>query len=481
MGLTVITVTGRYENADGTPAAGQVEFQLAEPLLDSTGHVIVPRTTFPAPLDDTGAFSVALFATDDTTSSPTGDTYRVTERIVGSGTPNTYSVQIPHSAPGATVDLSTIAPALGSAVFTYTLLTTFNAHVADPNAHSGYIVEGYYADLLANRPPFGVAGRRFRATDTGEWFFDTGIAWDELVFIRGTGSGYAGVGTAVPGYKLEVHGNGGTQSAVMATSEQSNRGAFIGARSSGYSGNQTDGWCWVSDSAGGTSDANGNWFLQENGPGGNIVVPYSFAPIQVLTGGHLVGIGDFSGGHFVQGQLHVRGGDNCDVYYEAGGSTTGNMQVHVNAKNMAATYYSVSNVGTLAWIKSDAGSGGALLFATNSLNRLRIEPNGNVNFGPTAIATGVGTVGIPNATTAPTTNPAGGGVLYALGGAGKWRGSSGTVTTFGPADPHCPDCGSDFVLEWQNDDGRHLQVCMWCRSDDSPRGVMRRVEAQEAA
>lgn len=46
---------------------------------------------------------------------------------------------------------------------------------------------------------------------------------------------------------------------------------------------------------------------------------------------------------------------------------------------------------------------------------------------------GVGIAFIANATTAPTTNPTGGGVLYAEAGALKYRGSSGTVTTLGPA------------------------------------------------
>jgi len=46
---------------------------------------------------------------------------------------------------------------------------------------------------------------------------------------------------------------------------------------------------------------------------------------------------------------------------------------------------------------------------------------------------GAGVIGIGNATTAPTTNPAGGGVLYAEAGALKWRGSAGTVTQLAPA------------------------------------------------
>lgn len=46
---------------------------------------------------------------------------------------------------------------------------------------------------------------------------------------------------------------------------------------------------------------------------------------------------------------------------------------------------------------------------------------------------GVGIQFVANATTVPTTNPTGGGVLYCEGGALKFRGSSGTVTTLGPA------------------------------------------------
>jgi hypothetical protein len=68
-----------------------------------------------------------------------------------------------------------------------------------------------------------------------------------------------------------------------------------------------------------------------------------------------------------------------------------------------------------------------------------------------------------DSTTAPTGDPTSGGFMYSDSGAGKWRGSSGTVTTFGPADPHCPNCGRDYALEWQNDKREErLAICMWC-------------------
>jgi hypothetical protein len=50
------------------------------------------------------------------------------------------------------------------------------------------------------------------------------------------------------------------------------------------------------------------------------------------------------------------------------------------------------------------------------------------NFG-----TGEGVIYIANATTVPTTNPTGGGILYCEGGALKFRGSAGTVSTIAPA------------------------------------------------
>jgi hypothetical protein len=53
--------------------------------------------------------------------------------------------------------------------------------------------------------------------------------------------------------------------------------------------------------------------------------------------------------------------------------------------------------------------------------------------GSTSIGSGNGVIGITNATTVPSTNPSGGGILYVEAGALKYRGSSGTVTTIAAA------------------------------------------------
>lgn len=59
----------------------------------------------------------------------------------------------------------------------------------------------------------------------------------------------------------------------------------------------------------------------------------------------------------------------------------------------------------------------------------------NTQFGSLtgAFGAGDGVIGIANRTVVPSTNPAGGGVLYAEAGALKWRGSAGTVTTIAAA------------------------------------------------
>lgn len=59
---------------------------------------------------------------------------------------------------------------------------------------------------------------------------------------------------------------------------------------------------------------------------------------------------------------------------------------------------------------------------------INVAINGTGSFGG-----GSGVIGILNAGTAPTSNPTGGGIIYAESGALKYRGSSGTITTLAAA------------------------------------------------
>lgn len=94
-----------------------------------------------------------------------------------------------------------------------------------------------------------------------------------------------------------------------------------------------------------------------------------------------------------------------------------------------------------------------------------IDANGNIGHGAAPSAGGgVGLVYQADAGTVPTSNPTGGGIFYSTGGAGTWRGSGGTVTTFGPSEPHCGRCGYDFwrVVSENERWGARLLECGWC-------------------
>lgn len=57
----------------------------------------------------------------------------------------------------------------------------------------------------------------------------------------------------------------------------------------------------------------------------------------------------------------------------------------------------------------------------------------SLSLGTPSLGGGAGVISIANATTAPTTDPTGGGILYCSGGALVFRGSSGTITTIAAA------------------------------------------------
>ena len=79
-------------------------------------------------------------------------------------------------------------------------------------------------------------------------------------------------------------------------------------------------------------------------------------------------------------------------------------------------------------------SGQDSMSVTGGINLHLLPLTGSLGIGTTSqFGSGVKVIGIANATTPPSTNPTGGGVLYCEGGAFKYRGSSGTITTIAPA------------------------------------------------
>ena len=125
-------------------------------------------------------------------------------------------------------------------------------------------------------------------------------------------------------------------------------------------------------------------------------------------------IGSGITGAIGQGNVSPFSASTIGLVVRGAASQTANLQEWQNSAGSVLA--SVSSGGSLT-------SGGNLQAA----NSIRVGGGADLGGGATGI------VAITNAGTVPTTNPTGGGVLYVEGGALKFRGSSGTVTTIANA------------------------------------------------
>ncbi|MFE0039424.1 collagen-like protein [Streptomyces sp. NPDC059015] len=106
-GLSTVTVSGSFKTPSGAARKGKLLFTPEPAVLTSATHDTLVLGTTEAVLDADGAFSVTLLATDDADVSPTGWTYRVTERW-HDAPGRSYPLSLPAAAPA--VDLADVAP-----------------------------------------------------------------------------------------------------------------------------------------------------------------------------------------------------------------------------------------------------------------------------------------------------------------------------------------------------------------------------------
>jgi hypothetical protein len=168
----------------------------------------------------------------------------------------------------------------------------------------------------------------------------------------------------------------------------------------------------------------------------------------VTTGariGYLLFGGNKDGGTIAASMANTAGFEAWSTENWASGAQGSELRIATvgNGTTARTTRLTVNNAGQI--ILATQGSTGGLNIGTDTLiyrsavaelstdSSTTLMIRRNVQVGTSqAFGGGLGVIGLSNGT-APTTNPAAGGVLYAEGGALKWRGSSGTVTTIAPA------------------------------------------------
>lgn len=108
--FTPVQVAGTYlDPATGNPRYGTVTFTLSSALHNGDQ---TSGTSFTATLDSAGKFTIALPATNDLGTTPTGQTYHVVESLNGGAAGSTYALAVTVAQAAAGITLAG-TPALG--------------------------------------------------------------------------------------------------------------------------------------------------------------------------------------------------------------------------------------------------------------------------------------------------------------------------------------------------------------------------------
>ncbi|MEU3102919.1 hypothetical protein [Streptomyces griseoflavus] len=153
-GIPTVRVTGRYLFPDGRPLSGQIVWR-APNLLTFADHDVILGGPVTVPLDEQGAFSVELPATDAPGMNPSGWSYAVAEQFASVPQNRVYNVLLPAETPE--LDIADIAPTDPS---TPTYVAVRGASAYEVAVAQGFVgtVDEWLASLIGPQGVQGVEG-----------------------------------------------------------------------------------------------------------------------------------------------------------------------------------------------------------------------------------------------------------------------------------------------------------------------------------
>ena len=374
---------------------------------------------------------------------------------------------------GGVVDAAARAVNLSGADVTSTLgVTNGGTGAATLTAHAVLLGEGTSAVAFAGPgttglplvaqgvsadPIFAVLG----VAGGGTGLSTVGSNGQILTVVSGAPAWAANAGSTT--WSNDLSGNGTTTNTNQYVSSLSFSSAAAGGTIAVNGTNTTLQW------ASGGTNAGLSQASTSGATGANLTIASQASTANPGTGGNVVLSVPAKVGAGSVAYVVIQGGGNPHALIGGwNNSDAGAGALWLGNVTPSTSNYAVFSDGTSATqFACPTGGTWYLLIGNGGNSPVTGTTNGVQLFSTTqSLGGGTGVLGVTNATTAPTTNPTGGGVLYAQAGAGKWRGSSGTVTTFGPAEPHCPVCGSDFTTEHESEKYGYLAVCLKCLADE---------------
>jgi hypothetical protein len=452
--IPTVRVMATYLGPDKRPLKGTITFT-GPPLLTFpdadlfiAGSVVCTLDEQGRMIDPAGNLGVLLPATDSPNMNPTGWAYTVKESLTGVPGTRTFVMLLPQDTPGGSVDLADVAP---TDPMTPNYVPVVGASAYEIAVQQGFVgtAAEWVVSLKGDKGDPGsitsVNGKTTSAVTLNA--ADVGA----LALTGGTVTGTLRVDTAQHGFtsKSTVTANGHAVTAWMAAT--SGTGSALNAVSDNpgfsavqVSGKETNtGTIKVTHDKGASADDSGAAALSIDLIGTGTAAQGIFINSTI---DRLDGVAGTTGNI-----ITVRNRKGFEDFKLAGNGRL-SMGGAIGYNPTAMVDLRMPDTAVPALIVRAAGTTGANLMefqrSSDGATRTRISPTGQLVTLETLYAAGTGlqvggtsgtfgggsgVLGITNAGTAPTTNPVGGGVLYAEAGALKWRGPSGFVTTIAQA------------------------------------------------